>query len=143
DLRTLKENVGQERVVRVRNLLTDLKACDPAVGSGAFAVGLLHELVNLWTTCEARERGKDPRIERNYLFELKKRFIENSIYGVDILERAVEICKLRLWLSLIVDYDLAVDPFNCTRTQFESELKKPPPLPNLAFKIRRGDSLLD
>jgi hypothetical protein len=140
---TLRESLTQEEAERIRALLEDLKACDPAVGSGAFAVGLLHELVNLWTLCEARERNKDPREDRNYLFQVKKRFIENTIYGVDVLERAVEICKLRLWLSLIVDYELPVDPFECTPAQFAQALKKLPPLPNLAFKIRRGDSLLD
>jgi len=143
EFQTLRDSLTQEEAERIRALLSDLKACDPAVGSGAFAVGLLHELVNLWTLCEARERNKDPREDRNYLFQVKKRFIENSIYGVDVLERAVEICKLRLWLSLIVDYELPVDPFECTQAQFAQAIKKLPPLPNLAFKIRRGDSLLD
>ena len=143
EFQTLRENLTQGEAERIRALLAEIKACDPAVGSGAFAVGLLHELVNLWTLCEARERNKDPREDRNYLFQVKRRFIENSIYGVDVLERAVEICKLRLWLSLIVDYELPVDPFECTSQQFGAALRKLPPLPNLAFKIRRGDSLLD
>ncbi len=144
EFQTLSDNLDQADAERIRALLADIKACDPAVGSGAFAVGLLHELVNLWTLCEARERMKDPRlVERNYLFHVKKRFVENSIYGVDILERAVEICKLRLWLALIVDYELAVDAFKCTPAQFAAEVKKLSPLPNLAFNIRRGDSLLD
>jgi hypothetical protein len=143
EFQILRENLAQSEAERIRALLAELKACDPAVGSGAFSVGLLHELVNLWALCEAREREKDPSEDRNYFFRVKKRFIENSIYGVDILERAAEICKLRLWLSLVVDYELRVDPFECTREQFATALKELPPLPNLAFKIRRGDSLLD
>jgi len=145
DLEALERILTPDEAARVRSLLRDIKACDPAVGSGAFAVGLLHELVNLCVICETRERGKDPRLgqDPNYLFRLKLHFIENAIYGVDILERAVEICKLRLWLSLIVDYQLRVDPFACTKAQFVAALKRIPPLPNLDFKIRRGDSLLD
>lgn len=143
-LEELRSILTPHEAERIRKLVWEIKACDPAVGSGAFAVGLLHELVNLTVLCETAERGKDPRIsDENYLHEVKKHFIQNAIYGVDILERAAEICKLRLWLSLVVDYQLPVDPFRCTPGQFAAALEKIPPLPNLDFKIRRGDSLLD
>jgi adenine-specific DNA-methyltransferase len=123
--------------------LDDFRACDPAVGSGAFLVGLLHELVNLHRLCETRSRGKDPATDIEWLYETKKRVIENILYGVDLQQRAVEICKLRLWISLMVDYPLEVDPDNCALPDFRRALKKITPLPNLDFKIRRANSLIE
>jgi type II restriction/modification system DNA methylase subunit YeeA len=60
-------------------------------------------------------------------YQFKRECIENSLYGVDIDPGAVEIAKLRLWLSLVVDED---DPLNIK------------PLPNLDYKIMAGNSLL-
>lgn len=57
--------------------------------------------------------------------KLKRQFIKNNLYGVDIDPGAIEIAKLRLWLSLIVDYE-------------KSEAE---PLPNLDFQFRVGNSL--
>ena len=124
--------------------LFELRACDPAVGSGAFPMGLLHELLNLLRLCETRAKGKDPA-ERDpaWLYETKKHVIEYVLYGVDIQERAIEICKLRLWLSLMVDHELDVDPFNCDPRSFRTALKSLDPLPNLDFKIRCANSLMD
>lgn len=124
--------------------LDNLRACDPAVGSGAFPVGLLFELVNLARLCETRLRGKDPVTQDcEWLFITKSRFIQRVIYGVDIQERAVEICKLRLWLSLIVDHPLDVDVDKCSAKDFWHALKRLPALPNLDFKIRVANSLID
>ncbi|MBU6400956.1 MAG: Eco57I restriction-modification methylase domain-containing protein [Verrucomicrobia bacterium] len=124
--------------------LDNLRACDPAVGSGAFPVGLLYELVNLARLCETRLRGKDPVADDpEWLFSTKSRFIQRVIYGVDIQERAVEICKLRLWLSLIVDHPLDVDVDKCSAKEFRHALKRLPALPNLDFKIRVANSLID
>jgi adenine-specific DNA-methyltransferase len=107
-------------------------------------VGLLHELINLHRLCEARARGKDPAdADADWLYENKKRIIENVLYGVDLQQRAVEICKLRLWISLMVDYPLEVDPDNCALPDFRRALKKIAPLPNLDFKIRRANSLIE
>ncbi len=58
----LRAILSPQDAERIRKLVWDIKACDPAVGSGAFAVGLLHELVSLCVLCETVERGKDPRI---------------------------------------------------------------------------------
>lgn len=128
----------------LRDNLTDVRACDPAVGSGAFPMGLLHELVNLARLCVTRASGKDPVLgERSWLYDTKKRIIERVIYGVDIQPQAVDICKLRLWLSLMVDYELSADPDNCEATSFRKALKEIEPLPNLDFKIRRANSLVD
>jgi len=69
---------------------------------------------------------------------------ERVIYGVDIQERAVEICKLRLWLSLMVDLDIGEDVNDCSVSAFRNALKrKVTPLPNLDYKIRRADPLVD
>jgi len=94
-----------------------IKVCDPACGSGAFLVGMLHEIVS------ARRLLNHEKNE----YHLKKETIQNCIYGVDIDPGAVEIAKLRLWLSLVVDY----------------ELKDIEPLPNLDYKIMCGNSLLE
>ena len=93
---------------------------DPACGSGAYLLGMLQELVELQTTLF--NVGVDAR----RLHELKLHIIERNLYGVDIDEFAVNIAMLRLWLSLAIEYEGA----------------KPDPLPNLDFKIVRGDSLL-
>src|SRR5262249_55056553 len=78
------------------------------------------------------------------VFTLKKRIIEQNIYGVDLQVKAVEICKLRLWLSMVVDYQTpGVDLDECTQAQFERAIAEIPALPNLSYKIRRGDALLD
>jgi Eco57I restriction-modification methylase/restriction endonuclease TaqI-like protein len=139
----LNELITPDEASTLLERLDDFRACDPAVGSGAFLVGLLHELVNLRRLCETRARGKDPAADIEWIYETKKRVIEKVLYGVDIQRRAVEICKLRLWISLMVDYPLEVDPDNCALPEFRKALKKITPLPNLDFKIRRADSLIE
>ncbi len=99
-----------EEARAILDRLDEFRACDLAVGSGAFPVGLLHELLNLRRLCETRSRGKDPaEADSDWLYETKARIIERCLYGVDIQERAIEICKLRLWLSLMVDHPLEAD----------------------------------
>jgi autotransporter-associated beta strand protein len=150
------EGIDEETNVALKAILTsdeaavlidrlfDLRACDPAVGSGAFPMGLLHELVNLARLCATRAAGKDPVLgDRSWLYNTKKRIIERVIYGVDIQPQAVDICKLRLWLSIMVDYELSADPDNCEALSFRKALKEIDPLPNLDFKIRRANSLVD
>ncbi len=101
--------------------LADIKVLDPACGSGAFLVGMLHEIINARLSLN-RELGRSLSE-----YELKKTTIQNNIYGVDIDPGAAEIAKLRLWLTLVVDHNL-------------SEIE---PLPNLDYKIMVGNSLLD
>lgn len=140
----LNECLTPEEAAAMLDRLATLRACDPAVGSGAFPMGLLRELLNLARLCETRARGQDPvEGDRGWTYETKKRIIERVIYGVDLQERAIEICKLRLWLSLMVDHDLGVDPSNCDSRAFRKALADLEPLPNLDFKIRRADSLVD
>ncbi|MDD5129821.1 MAG: N-6 DNA methylase [Candidatus Omnitrophica bacterium] len=96
--------------------LANIKVCDPACGSGAFLVGMLNEIVSA-------RRILEPRSE----YKLKKETIQECIYGVDIDPGAVDIAKLRLWLSLVVDF----------------ELRDIEPLPNLDYKIMCGNSLIE
>jgi adenine-specific DNA-methyltransferase len=134
---TLDSLLTPDEARSLLNRLDTFRACDLAVGSGALLVGLLHELINLHRLCETRARGKDPA-DADWLYENKKRIIENVLYGVDLQQRAVEICKLRLWISLMVDYPLEVDPDNCALPDFRKALKNIAPLPNFDFKIRRA-----
>lgn len=103
--------------------LDSIYVCDPACGSGAYLVAMLHELVSIYRSLYS-EALKDPRSD----YELKLRIIERNLYGVDIDPFAVNIARLRLWLSLVVDSQ-------------ETDWRRVQPLPNLDFKIEVGDSL--
>ena len=106
----------------INDALDTVKICDPAIGSGAFPVGLLMEI---YTAKQALQEisGIDINKENNAA-DLKEHIIQNSIYGVDIEKGAVDIARLRFWLSLIID---------------ETE---PKALPNLDYKIVVGNSLV-
>ena len=102
---------------QVDEALKNVKICDPAIGSGAFPMGLLKELFQCRTALED--------ISQHQAAEIKKHIIQQNIYGVDIERGAVDIARLRFWLSLIVDEET------------------PQALPNLDFKIMQGNSLLE
>jgi len=104
----------------VLEALRRIKICDPACGSGAYILGLLQELLELRARLFARTK-----VDAATVYERKLEIIQNNVYGVDIDHFAVNIARLRLWLSLAVDHDDAT----------------PLPLPNLDFKIEVGDSL--
>ncbi len=104
--------------------LASIKICDPAIGSGAFPVGMLTEIVK--ARIALVDFGFLKRKGDDILYQYKRDTIQNSIYGVDIESGAVEIARLRLWLSLVVDEDNV------------QEIK---PLPNLDCKIVCGNSL--
>lgn len=88
-------------------------------------------------TAEERARQFD---QRN-LYDIKSKTIQNCIFGVDIEASAVDIAKLRLWLSLVVDEDLEAT-FEEMRWG-EGRQKDPRPLPNLDYNIMCGNSLID
>ncbi|RKY06434.1 MAG: hypothetical protein DRP65_11785, partial [Planctomycetota bacterium] len=112
-----------DNVKKIDEALKTIRVCDPAVGSGAFLVGMMHEIVNTRTVLSAcLEKEKDRTV-----YDFKRDAIQSCLYGVDIDPGAVEIAKLRLWLSLVVD---------------EEERKTIKPLPNLDYKIVCGNSLL-
>lgn len=101
--------------------LRGITICDPACGSGAYLLGMLHELLALR---QILVRGDDDDCS---VYEEKLDIIQRNIYGVDVDPIAVSIARLRLWLSLIVDFNGS----------------NPPPLPNLDYKIMIGDSLVE
>jgi len=140
----LRETVAPAEGSQLQELLRGVTCCDPAVGSGAFPVGLLHELVNLRRVCEAAANGYvDPvrRTGTEWVHKTKEDIVENCLYGVDLQQQAVEICRLRLWLSLVVDYDIGVDPFEADKPAFRQAIGRISQLPNLEMNFHRGDSL--
>lgn len=116
----LPETVRENAKI-IDKILADTKVCDPAIGSGAFPVGLLHEIVNARLALAPHSGNGDSA------YELKRHAIAESIYGVDIDASAIDIARLRLWLSLIVD---------------EEDYSNIEALPNLDYKIMQGDSLI-
>jgi hypothetical protein len=120
----------RNHAAEIDRLLRDVKVCDPAIGSGAFPVGILQEIVRLRRALVPLWKDKSlEELEEHYSpYAFKLNAIENSIYGVDKEQSAVDIARLRLWLSLIVD---------------EDDLKADKSLPNLDYKIMQGNSLLD
>jgi hypothetical protein len=142
----LKNTIKPGQARQVLDLVKELKCCDPAVGSGAFPVGLMQELVNLRRLLETALNGyRDPVISSGaqWLHNAKEHIVENCLFGVDIQQQAIEICRLRLWLSLIVDYDIGPDSFKAERQQFRQAIERMSQLPNLEMNFRRGDSLHD
>ncbi|MFN4806094.1 MAG: hypothetical protein ACK5LH_08955, partial [Akkermansiaceae bacterium] len=104
---------------RIATLLEVVKICDPAIGSGAFPIGMLNEIVHLRTLLNSELNDPAARAI------LKKNIIANCIHGVDLDSGAVDIARLRFWLALVVDEET------------------PSPLPNLDYKIMQGNSLLE
>ena len=112
--------------------LEKIRVCDPAVGSGAFLLGAIQEIVALRRGILLSHKSfVEPHEFYQTVSEWKRRAIENSLYGVDINPEAVEICRLRLWLSMVLDMDEPPAP--------NSDWA----LPNLDFQIVAGDSLVD
>jgi len=131
DYKRLLPDTIKKFASEIDNKLSTIKVCDPAIGSGAFPVGMMNAIVKARMVlnsylCHSR-KGGNPDPSRS-LYAFKRDCIQNSLYGVDIDPGAVEIAKLRLWLSLVVD---------------EDNIKQIKPLPNLDYKIMQGNSLLE
>ena len=109
-------DIPENKKSKLLATLEEVKICDPAIGSGAFPMGLLNELLH------CREVLSGEHYDRA---EIKKSIIQNNIYGVDIEKGAVDIARLRFWLSIVVDEET------------------PSPLPNLDYKIMQGNSLIE
>lgn len=117
-------------------LLQKMKILDPAVGSGAFPMGILHEVSTLRYYLhsegfcmthhhEDEEQTEDLTSEGHIsMYRIKRDTIKNSIYGVDIEPGAIDIARLRFWLSLVVDAET------------------PEPLPNFEFKFVSANTLI-
>jgi len=150
------ENTTEKLII----LIDSLRIVDPAVGSGAFPMRVLIRLVSLlhkldpenlhWKKIQiegVKKSVKDPILQKELICQLEKRFneknpdygrklylIEKCIYGVDIQQIAVEIAKLRFFISLLVDETIC---FSKPNENYGIE-----PLPNLDFKIIQGNSLI-
>jgi type I restriction-modification system DNA methylase subunit len=121
-----------ENAALLDELLARITVCDPAIGSGAFPVGMMHEIVRARMALtpvldKSRTAVVIDNISDRSPYSLKRHAIQQSLYGVDEDPGAVEIAKLRLWLSMVVD---------------EDEISEIQPLPNLDYKIMQGNSLL-
>jgi adenine-specific DNA-methyltransferase len=110
-IRKISSNVLAKKLHKA---LIDVRICDPAVGSGAFPIGILHEIV--WLLVDLGDRRDHS--------DIKRAIIAHSLRGVDFDGNAIEIARLRFWLTLIVDSSI------------------PEPLPNLDFTLIQGNSLV-
>ena len=110
---------------KLEEVLDNVSVVDPACGSGAFLVGMLNVLADIY-------RVIYKNLKRQITdFNLKSRIIENSLYGVDVMPWAIHAAELRLWLQLIVETEFS-----------HEELRKHSLLPNLNLNLRIGDSLV-
>lgn len=117
-------NFLNQNYEKIYKSIIELKVLDPSVGSGAFLVEILNICSTLITYISTKFNYNSSK--SNYL--IKKELIENCLYGVDINATSVEIAKLRLWLSLIVN------------EKIYNEKKS---LPKLEFSLQFGNSLSD
>lgn len=110
----------------LKTAIENLKCLDPAVGSGAFPLGMMQVILKVRQAIAKRE---GMMVQRGSLTisQWKREIIANNLYGVDIKPEAIEIAKLRMWLSLVVDIPNVEDV---------------EPLPNLDYKLMCGDSLI-
>ena len=114
--------ISEDEAPAVGQSLVEITVVDPACGSGAYLLGMMQELVDLRSTLYSAQLKRDAVS----LYRTKLSIIERNLYGADIDDFAVNIAMLRLWLSLVIEY----------------EGDHPEPLPNLDYKIVCGDTLL-
>lgn len=113
DIDILNEDEREE----IEKRLIDVKICDPAIGSGAFPMGIVNLLAKIFIVLRTYSTIDQAK--------MKRYIMQNSIYGVDIEQGAVDIARLRFWLAMVVDEEKAL------------------PLPNLHFKVMQGNSLVE
>ncbi len=124
---SISNYTNTENLKSIKNHLDKVKIVDPAVGSASFLVGMMNILLELHLLLTKKIEGRDEN-----LFSLKQRIIRDNLYGVDVKDWAVMVGELRLWLSLIIETD-----------EKYMDIYTKPLLPNLTFKIRQGDSLVE
>ena len=110
----------KENALKIYGLLKSIKVCDPAIGSGAFPMGILNVLFHARQLLYGFTQDKHTFSHA----EVKREIIQENIFGVDIEQGAVDIARLRFWLALVVDEET------------------PQPLPNLDYKIVCGNSIM-
>ncbi len=122
----------------LNEVLPSLNLLDPACGSGAFLVAAMKTLINLYAAVIGKIKflqdrnlsawlAQAEREHKSLSYFIKKRIITDNLFGVDIMEEATEIARLRLFLALVASAD--------TVEQLE-------PLPNIDFNILAGNSLI-
>ena len=147
-LKHLDAEIKPENSKAIIHKLLETTVLDPACGSGAFPMGMLEEMMQVLTTVDPEGKvwvaemmkSKDEQF-RNHISEMfadgqiryvkKLGLLRSCLFGVDLLEYAIEITKLRCWLSLIVEQ----------RVDFTKENYNLKPLPNLEFKFYKKNSL--
>jgi type I restriction-modification system DNA methylase subunit len=139
----LKYQLSDSEKKQVADKLYSLKSLDPACGSGAFPIGLLQKMVFLLEQVDSdfeiskKKFGKTFFVGKHHLSKNKNYLrklvlIRDVIHGVDIQPVAVEISKLRCFLTLIVEQDVLDDLDN----------RGLEPLPNLDFQFVCANSLI-
>ncbi len=123
----LNRDLTPDELRRIKSTLDKVKIVDPAVGSASFLVGMLNILVELHTELIRRLEGREEN-----LFALKNKIISENLFGVDVKDWAVMVGELRLWLNLIIETD-----------EKYMDIYTKPLLPNLTFKLRQGDALIE
>ena len=122
----------------VNEVLPSITILDPAVGSGAFLVAALKSLINVYYAVVGRaELGASAELEKwlkaikkdhpSVGYYIKRRIVTDNLHGVDIMEEACEIAKLRLFLAMVASVRKVEDL---------------EPLPNIDFNILPGNSLV-
>jgi hypothetical protein len=147
-LKHLDTEIKPENSKAIIHKLLETTVLDPACGSGAFPMGMLEEMMQVLTTVDPEGKvwvaemmkSKDEQF-REHISEMfadgqiryvkKLGLLRSCLFGVDLLEYAIEITKLRCWLSLIVEQ----------RVDFSKENYNLKPLPNLEFKFYKKNSL--
>jgi hypothetical protein len=147
-LKHIDLEIKAENAKPIIHKMLDTTVLDPACGSGAFPMGMLEEMMQVLTTVDPEGKvwvaemmkSKDEQF-REHIAEMfadgqvryikKLGLLRNCLFGVDLLEYAIEITKLRCWLSLIVEQ----------RVDFTKENYNLKPLPNLEFKFYKKNSL--
>ncbi|GAA0676181.1 hypothetical protein GCM10009020_24990 [Natronoarchaeum mannanilyticum] len=118
---------SSDLITRLLAETDDFYVIDPGMGSGHFLTSAVEEIVNVRQALWDRKETRPPR------HRMKKTTVQNNIYGVDIMGPAVEIGKLRLWLSIVAEL----------REEDVEELDTEElALPNITFNVRQGNSLI-
>jgi len=125
---TAPDSLTEGQIADINNSLRSATVLDPAVGSGAFIIAMLEELVAV------SEALDDSTGDDRSRFQLKEEFIADTLYGVDIDAGGIELCKFRVWLHLMQDLDVDHEEFLDSNEEFA--------LPNLGFKFFVGNSLV-
>jgi hypothetical protein len=137
-LLNLDSSICKKLIFGKNAVLPNLSLLDPACGSGAFLVAAMKTLINVYSAIlgkieflgDKKLISWKKEIEQSHAsinYYIKKQIITNNLYGVDIMEEATEIAKLRLFLALVASAQ--------TVEQLE-------PLPNIDFNILNGNSLI-